>query len=67
MKKRLKKKSDKKLYRAIKELNEDILSEHGKVIHLSHASVMDVFNRIHHDPTQVSIALKEHKAYIASR
>lgn len=67
MKRRLKKKLDKKLYRAIKELNEDVMKDFGEEGSMSHEDVIGVFNRIRKNPSQVKQTLRDYEKYIVNQ
>lgn len=67
MKKRLQKKLDKKLYRAIKALNEDVMKDLGEERVMPHEAVLKVLTRIHRNRSQVSRTLKDYETYIVNR
>lgn len=67
MSKRLKKKLDKKLYRAIKELNEDVMSDCDIQTELKHEEIMETLARIRSHPSKVRDTLNDYQTYIVNR
>lgn len=63
MNKRQIKKRDKKLYKAIKELNEDILEEQFEFV-LTEEMLIETFNKVRANPIYIARTFKAYKKYI---
>lgn len=66
MNKRQKKKLDKKLFKAIKELNEDITKDFDEPIEISEQSLWDAFHFVKKSNT-VNKTLKTHRRFVLNR